>query len=500
MSRKQQRIVRTIAIVLAILLAGSAIISAIISLAYAEEAAPTANEMTLTMEYLGEAQALRTSQRLVYTNDSNRALDRVIFYVPSNLFRRQSSLPYDGEHLIDAFPSGYLPGGADLTGVWVDGEAADYGFQGENEMYLRVACNLAPGESCTFEFDYYLLLTENEAFLGVSEDGWRLSGFYFAPASLDDAGEFLLNLPLAFTEYADCPPMNVRASIALPNSFLLAATGVETCESGEDRVNHWTITADGVRDFAVAFGRRYREYAREASGVTLRCLTNVRRVADDVLAVATGAVAACEAWFGPFPYAQLDIVQTDTAEDPLCHTACLWLSEGLMRDSDARDHAIRVFVAQQYFGRRTGGRPSSDAWLSDAVSEYLGYLLLEEAEGHDAYLAALNKNLVSSLQLTIPGGLNVTSDASLFTQDEYQIVVRNRGAAVFHELRTAMGREGLIDGLRIFYEKGLDGSVLTEMDLVGALDEASGGSWEAFLTDWVFNIGDYVNQNIDWLD
>ena len=38
------------------------------------------------------------------------------------------------------------------------------------------------------------------------------------------------------------------------------------------------------------------------------------------------------------------------------------------------------------------------------------------------------------------------------------------------------------------------------MDLVDTLDEASSGSWEKFLTDWVYNVGDYVNQEIDWLD
>ena len=63
-----------------------------------------------------------------------------------------------------------------------------------------------------------------------------------------------------------------------------------------------------------------------------------------------------------------------------------------------------------------------------------------------------------------------------------------------------MGRESLIAGLRRFYEKGLESEVLTEMDLVDALDEASGGSWEKFLTDWAYNVGDYVNQEIDWLD
>ena len=500
MNRRHQRIVRTIAIILAILLAGSALVSAIISLAYAEEAAPAANEMTLTMEYLEGAQALRTSQRLVYVNTSNRALDRVIFYVPANLFRRQSALPYDGDQLLAAFPAGYLPGGAELTGVTVNGKAADYGFQGEDEMFLRVACALAPGESCAFEFEYYLLLTENAAFLGASDDGWRLSGFYFAPASLDEAGEFILNPPLSFTDYADCPPMNVRAAIALPENFLLAATGAETCERGEGRVNRWTISAENVRDFAVAFGKRYRETTRAQGDVTLRCLTNVRGAARGVLDAAAKAVAACEAWFGPFPCDQLDFVQADCADGSLRHTACLWLSEALMRDADARDHAVRAFIAQQYFGRYTGGRPSSDAWLSDSVSEFLGYLLLEESDGRDAYLAALNKNLVPSLQLTIPGGLNVTSDASLFTASEYEIIVRNRGAAVFHELYTAMGRDDLLAGLRLFYERGRTVDALTEMDLVDALDEASGRSWEAFLTDWVFNVGDYVNQSIDWLD
>ena len=38
------------------------------------------------------------------------------------------------------------------------------------------------------------------------------------------------------------------------------------------------------------------------------------------------------------------------------------------------------------------------------------------------------------------------------------------------------------------------------MDLVAAMDAATGGSWEAFLTDWVFNGGDYTDQYIDWFD
>ena len=108
--------------------------------------------------------------------------------------------------------------------------------------------------------------------------------------------------------------------------------------------------------------------------------------------------------------------------------------------------ALRFCVAQQYFGHAAYVDPSADAWLSDSVSGYLAYLMLEDAEGHEAFLKAVNRDWVSALQLTVPGGLNVTSDAALFNGKHYDIVVRIRGAVVLHELREAMGPEALLGG------------------------------------------------------
>ena len=503
MRKKQQRLVRIIAIVLAILLAGGAIISAVISIAYAEEAEPSErNQYNITMEYLGEEQALRVSQRLVYLNDSGIHLDRVVFYAPANLFRRQSALMYDDAQWAEAFPAGYLPGGIDLQGVLVDGAEADWGFQGSDELYLRVACDLEPGEKCEFSFNYYLLLTENHAFMGISELDWRLSDFYFAPAYVDSLyGEFMLSTPTSFTRWIHSPAADFTATLALPELFLLSATGIEQAETDTGtHVTRWTVAAENVRDFALNFGLRYRESSRTtASGVELRAVTNLRGKAEKLLDLTEETIGTLESWFGPFPLRQLDIVQTDVVPEVLVHSGCIWLSEDAFK-SDELEHQLRAAIAQQYFGLSAYARPGADAWLSDAISEYLAYLLFEEAEGNAAYLAALNENVVPALQLTIPGGLVVTSDASLFTAGEYDIVVRDRGAAVFHELRTAMGRDELIAGLRAFYELGQRTDVLTEMDLVRCLDETSGGSWEKFLTDWVFNIGDYVDQTIDWLD
>ena len=500
MNRKQKRMVRIIAIVLAALLVFSAVISAVISIAYAEEA--PVNQYELTMEYLNEEQALRMSQRLVYSNTSGRSLDRVVFYAPANMFRRQSALFYEAESLNKAFPNGYLPGGIDLTDVRVNGEDADWGYQGTDEMFLRVACDLEPGESCEFIFDYYLLLTVNGTFLGVSDGECRMSDFYFAPAATDADGEFILNMPTSYTRYIDTPAAHFTVNITLPAGLGISASGIESYSENENKTRTWTVRAEAVRDFAMVITQELKEYsAATASGVEIHLSTSTKKNNDRILQTAADAIETCESWFGAFPFSQIDIVQADHLPGPLPHTACLWLPESLLKEGGrSLDHAIRFFVAQQYFGRSAWVHPASDAWLSDSISEFLAYLMLEEQDGHEAYLTALNEDLVDALQLTIPGGLVVSSDASLFTEYEYEIVVRQRGAVVFHELYTAMGRENLISALKLFHEKGLITDVLTEMDLVNTLEEASGRSWKNYLTDWVFNVGDYVNQDIFWLD
>ena len=494
MKKNQQKLICINAIVLCI--AVSALGSA-----YAEDHSAR-NEYSFTVEYLEEEQALRMSQRLVYTNVTGGYLDRVLFYVPANMFRRESALMYGPETLAKAFPAGYVPGGAELIDVQANGLKADYGFQGADETCLRVECDLENGEKCEFTFEYYLLLTENAAFLGTGENGWRLSDFYFIPAGSDPfGGEPIVNPAVPFTRYIHTEAADYEMEIALPEKYEIAATGAETSEKAADGKIKWQVEAENVHDFAAVICKSGKQKSGlSAGGTDIRVLSGHKK-AKDVLKYAVQAVDACEKWFGACPFKEIDIIQTDYALDALSHSGCIWLSKDIIEgDGSELAHAVYAAVARQYFGFSAYALPSSDAWLSDAVSEYIAYLILEENEGHGAYLELLNKKVVDSLQLTIPGGLNVTSDASLFTENEYEIVVVNRGAAVFHELRTAMGREELIEGLKIFHQKGMETEVLTEMDLVHALDEASGKSWEAFLTDWVFNIGDYVQQDIYWLD
>ena len=186
MNHRNKKAVQIIALVLVVLLVGGTVIGALFA-ALAEENPPARNEYQITMEYLEDEQALHIGQRLVYINDSQDRLDRVVFYAAPNMFRRESALMYESDDLDAVFPTGYAPGGIDLRAVRVDGAAADYGFQGTEELYLRVACDLGPGEAATFDFDYYLLVTACNAFIGAGETDVRLGAFCFIPGVYDPA-------------------------------------------------------------------------------------------------------------------------------------------------------------------------------------------------------------------------------------------------------------------------------------------------------------------------
>jgi len=494
--RKHNRFaVRLVALILAGLLALGAIVSIILSEHAHAEGNSAPDRYAISAEFLEDGQALRISQRLVYTNRTGEALDRVEFSVYGNAFRRASALPYESGALPAALPKGYAPGGFEFSSITVDGAAADWGMVGENELFLRVACRLEDGESCEFGFEYTLLLTQNAAFLGAGDTDWRLSGFYPEALKWED-GDFVAPKPIQHARYAYADRADYAFSIALPDRYIVAAPGEVAAKPNGDGTTTWSVFASGVRELAVSFGMRWRETAGEtALGTRVRVLSNLRTGAGAALETSIEALDTYEGWFGALGGTVI-VAQSDHAVGLLPLPGVLWVPDELFSDR----MALRRALAKQFFGYAAYCMPTEDAWMSDALSEYLAYLALEDGEGHDAFLEELNRALVPSVQYTVPGGLEITTDAALFTQAEYDVIVRRRGALVFHELRSAMGLETMLEGLKRFYEKGLMTDVLGEYDLVDALDSASGGSWEAFLTDWLFNIDEYQRQNIEWME
>ncbi len=488
MRKQQKRFARILALVLAILLVLGTLASVLFSHAHAE-AAIARDTCQLELMFFKEEQALQVRQRLRYTNRTGGPLDRVVFSAYANMFRRATALMYETDVWQEVFPVGNAPGGIELSRVLVDGEAADWGMQGEEELFLRVACDLADGQTCEFTFEYTLLLSENGASLGVGDTDWRLRGFYLQPLKYE-YGEFVAPEPLQHANYVYADRADYALTVTLPERYLLAGPGEVTSSDNGDGTRTWTLAAKNIRELCLSFGMRWREYSAEtSSGTRLRLLSNARG-AQKTLDTALAALEAYERWFGPLAW-DVTIAQSDYALEALSLPGFIWASGDGFNDA----MALRRALAKQFFGYGAYPMPTEDAWLSDSVSAYAACLALKEAEGESAFLEYLNGEILPEAQYTLPGGVEVTSSAAILAAGEYESLVLGRGALVMHEMRTAMGEETFFSALRLFYERGLETDVVGEYDLVSAFDDASGGDWEAFLTDWLFNVAEYYVED-----
>ena len=488
MNKRKKQLARILALLLAVLLVLGTIASIVFGHAHGEGTA-VQDEIALELEFFEEEQALQIRQRLRYTNRTGKHLDRVEFSVYANMFRRVTALMYEADVWQDVFPAGNAPGGVEFSRILVDGRSADWGMMGEEELFLRVACDLADGQTCEFTFEYTLLLTQNAASLGVGAMGWRLRGFYIQPLKYE-YGEFVAPAPLQHANYVYADRADYALTVILPERYLLAGPGEIASVDNGDGTRTWTLAADNIRELCLSVGMRWREYSAEtSSGTRLRLLANTRD-AQKTLDMALETLEVYENWFGPLD-GDVTIAQSDYALGTLSLPGILWANEAALSDA----MALRGALARQFFGYGAYPMPTEDAWLADSVSAYAACLALKEAEGESAFLEYLNGEILPEAQYTLPGGVEVTSSAAILTAAEYESLILGRGALVMHETCAAMGEETFLAALRLFYQRGLAMDVVGEYDFVDALDDASGGDWEAFLTDWLFNVADYYVES-----
>jgi hypothetical protein len=489
------RAVRWIALGLAVLMVAGVLVAALFSSAMAEEIG-----CDLELTVLEDLDAVSVTQTVRYLNGTGQPLDQMIFQLAPNALRRESTAPYETETMIDAYPDGFAAGGVEIRSVQFNGEAADWGVQGTDEAVLRVACDLAPGASGAFQFQYELILPSALGPLGTGEVGWRLANFYPLPAVWD--GEFVVERVSPVGESLLADPMRYRATVNLPDTWQVAAPGVVHSEPAGEARQNVTVEVESARYFALAIGRRYVEVGQaSASGVAVRAFATDRAAAGRAAAAAAKAVDAFSERFGAYPYGALTVAQADLL-DGLGQSGLVLLPDEFFSYAQRGEleYQVALGAARQWFGNLVGSNPAEEPWLSESLSAYAALVYYDSVYGADRYVAELNARVTPSLRLTIPGGVTVDSEALAFgTVSDFRAVTRGRGAAVLHEIRAVLGEDALLSGMRLYATRNA-GKVATRADFSAALSEAAGRDADGLLTELLTEIDQYVGQALDWYE
>ena len=446
------------------------------------------DKYSFTCIYLEQSQALSVSMSLLYTNNTDTSLSYVEFGVYANCLRRETTIPYDNATLETAFEYGYAPSGIEFTSVKFNSEPAQYGFEGDNEAFMRVECALLPGETGEFRFEYTLLLSANRAFQGVGED-IRLCMFYPSACVYDDG--FITNAASGAGRFLYAENADFELTLYLPRDYTPALYGIKNM--GEyGAYTKWHASYLSANELAFTVGKRYLLKSEDNINVYGSEKGDVKKA----LTYALQAVKYYEGLFGSLPFGGCDIVFSDSALS-YSYPGLIILGS----DSDEDLHlSVYALLARQYIGCALVSDPATDPFLISGVNEYLALLCAKSIDGDAAFESLLTKRLLPALKVTIPGILTPDSYLTRFTSvSEYDTVVTKRGAAVLNELSQAMGGDKIETAFKLYYEKGA-GRLNTIEDFVLALDEASGKSMGEALIAWLYTIDEYALSQSDIYD
>jgi len=118
----------------------------------------------------------------------------------------------------------------------------------------------------------------------------------------------------------------------------------------------------------------------------------------------------------------------------------------------ANDRMVSQLASQQWWGDRVLPATSSDTWLTDGLSRYAEAMYAEQSDGSAGLHRALEDFAVGALMYEDTAPISQAGRLQTFS-NEYRSVVADKGALVFHMLRTEIGDDDFTALLHEFYKK-----------------------------------------------
>jgi aminopeptidase N len=278
-------------------------------------------------------------------------------------------------------------------------------------------------------------------------------------------------------------------SLTAPADLTLAATG-STLErvANADGTATWRLVGGPMRDFNVAASKRYQSASQKAGDVTVTSYFLPEQTAGGQKALdwASQALQAYETAFGPYPYTELDVVETGTTAGGIEYPGMVVIADRLYDDSNRSDFfesATVHEVAHQWWYNVVGNDQVNDPWLDEALTQFSTYFYYDQAygkQGTQGLLDSLRARWSRVNYAEKPIGLPVSE----YQDQEYSAIVYGRGPLFLFALRDQIGADKMAELLRRYYAE-YSWKIATPNEFRRLAEEVSGQDIGDLWTKWV---------------
>ncbi|KPL86198.1 M1 family metallopeptidase [Herpetosiphon geysericola] len=406
------------------------------------------------------------SQVITYTNTTGASIDSLVLRSYPN------------------FPPDVQGDGGDttlnVTKVWSNAGELTINREAENTAFrIKLASTLAPNQQVVINTSFagtikawpdgsYPLLSAYPmlAVWDAAANDWRMDVTRFPDRVLAETALYLVEL-------------------TLPAELEVIGAGSLLRQNADRSVR--TYVSGPVREWAAAVGTfsssstLLDEIEVTAYGPEYLDLERVREMA-------VGALRSYQAKFGAYPYRKLDVhVMPWDSRGGIEYPAYTIILVDSVVNREI-DYVVFHEVAHQWWYGMLGNDIYREAWLDEALANYLTYVATQAVLGQAAansYYAGEIERLERSNQANgnWPAGLAINEYPSF---NSYYRAVYGKGAAMLHQLRIKLGDQAFFQGLGQLHTQQRY-QIISRSDFQAAMEQTSGqtlGEWLDRWLDW----------------
>ena len=214
----------------------------------------------------------------------------------------------------------------------------------------------------------------------------------------------------------------------------------------------WKMTSGPAREFALFISDQLQQVQAYAGDVRVN---SWYRPGDEATGRATAdyAAAALRVYselFGPYPYAELDVVPGPILFRGMEYPGLFELGYQLYRDhADELEFRIAHEMAHQWWYNQVGSDPVNTPWLDEGLAEFATYFYVQKISGPAIADRMARRRWEAAYEFTLERGQDavVNQPVDAF-QANYEAIVYGKAALFHYALMQAMGEEQYLELLR----------------------------------------------------
>jgi hypothetical protein len=410
--------------------------------------------------------------RIRYTNRVTTTLDSVYLHLFPNLW-------HDG---------------MTISGVRAAGQAVTPKLlSGDSLAQIPLAQPLAPGQSVELALHFSDpipagLDVGNYGEFALQNGVLALASFY--PTVVVNDGKWHLETPSSIGDVVYARASLYDVSLTAPVTLTVVATGQTAArqDNGNGTVT-WRLVGGPMRDFNIVASADYGRLAQQVGDVTVNSYALSQDAAGrgEALSWAVAALGDYQKMFGPYPYRELDVVETPTSAGGIEYPGMIVVAEALYNNPQRRqtfEGATVHEVAHQWWYSVVGDDQVNTPWLDESMAQYSSYLYYQAAYGSagaQGFMQSLYGRWDSVGRIAMPIGLPVAA----YDEQQYSAIVYGRGPLFLIALQDQIGVDKMNAFLQAYYRQ-YAWRVATPADFESLAEKTSGQDLSKLFAEWVY--------------